>query len=104
MEIARPNPSCPIPPMPAASQTLLDTKVATATDLAAVAANHILFNSIGLGTRQRTQESSQITNEPRTAAAIGNLVSGLKHKRLTPPRNAKKGATKKGAKDLVSKK
>jgi hypothetical protein len=52
--------------------------------------------------------------EPRTLAAIGNLVSGLKRKRLAPPRKAnkggtkkgstKKGATKKGAKDVVSKK
>jgi hypothetical protein len=52
--------------------------------------------------------------EPRTVAAIGNLASGIKHKKLAPPRKANKGATKKegtqkgakkeGAKDVVSKK
>jgi hypothetical protein len=108
MESAHPNLSCPSPPMPAASPTLLDTKVAAATGLAAVATTHIPFKlpfkSIGLQTQQRTQASSQITNEPRTVAAIGSLASGLKRKRLAPPRNAKKGATKKGAKDVVSKK
>jgi hypothetical protein len=90
--------------MPEASPTLLDTKVAASTDLAAVAATHIPFKSIGLRTRQRTQLSSQITNEPRTAAAIGNFASGLKRKRLAPPRKARKGATKKGEKYVLSKK
>jgi hypothetical protein len=104
MESAHPNPSCPSRPMPAASPTLLDTKVAAATDIAAVAATNIPFESIGLRTQQRTQASSQITNEPRTAAAIGNLASWLKRKRLAPPCKAKKGATKKGEKDVVSKK
>jgi hypothetical protein len=51
MESAHPNPSRPSPPMPAA---LLDTKVAAETDLAAAAATHIPFESIGLQTRQRT--------------------------------------------------
>jgi hypothetical protein len=46
MESAHPNPSFPSPPMPAASPTLLDTKEAAETDLAAVAANHIPFKSI----------------------------------------------------------
>jgi hypothetical protein len=93
--------------MPAASPTLLDAKVAAATGLAevvAVAATHIPFESIGSRTRQRTQATSQITNEPRTAAAIGNLVSGLKRKWLAPTCKTKKGATKKGAKCVVSKK
>jgi hypothetical protein len=95
MESAHPNPSRPSPPMPAASPTLLDTKIAAATDLAAAAATHIPFESIGLQTRQRTQVPSQITNEPMTAGAIGNLASGLKHKRFAPPRKSKKGAMKK---------
>jgi hypothetical protein len=47
MESAHPNPSCPSPPMPAASPKLLDTKVAAATGIAAVAATHIPFESIG---------------------------------------------------------
>jgi hypothetical protein len=52
--------------------------------------------------------------EPRTVAAIGNLASGFKRKRLAPPHKAnkgakkkggtKKGGTKKGAKYVVSKK
>jgi hypothetical protein len=52
--------------------------------------------------------------EPRTVAAIGDLSSGIKCKRVAPPRKANKGATKKvatkkvankkGAKDVVSKK
>jgi hypothetical protein len=54
--------------------------------------------------QQRTQLFSQITNEPRTAAAIGNLASRLKRKRLAPPHKAKKGATKKGEKYVLSKK
>jgi hypothetical protein len=98
MESAHPNPSFPSPPMPAASPTLLDTKVSAEIYLAAVAATHIPFESIGLRTRQRTQVSSQITNEPRTAADIGNLASGLKRKILEPPRKAKKGATNRGEK------
>jgi hypothetical protein len=113
IESTHPNPSYPSPPMPAALLTLLNTKVAAATGLAAVPATHIPFElpfeSIGFRTRHRTQASSQITNEPRTVAAIGNLASGLKRKRLAPPRKDKKGATKKvatkkGAKDVVSKK
>jgi hypothetical protein len=55
MESAHPNPFCPSPPMPAASPTLLDTKVAAATDLLAVATTHIPlelpFESVGLRTR-----------------------------------------------------
>jgi hypothetical protein len=47
MESAHPNPSCLSPPMPAVSPTLLGTKVAAATGLAAVAATHIPFESIG---------------------------------------------------------
>jgi hypothetical protein len=43
MESAHPNSSCPSPPMPVASPTFLDTKVAAATGLAAVAATHITF-------------------------------------------------------------
>jgi hypothetical protein len=54
--------------------------------------------------QQRTQVPSWITNKPMTAAAIVNLASGLKSKRHAPPRKAKKGATKKGAKYVVSKK
>jgi hypothetical protein len=52
--------------------------------------------------------------EPRAIAAIGDLSSGIKCKRVAPPRKADKGATKKGAtrkgankkgaKDVVSKK
>jgi hypothetical protein len=104
--------------MPAASPTLLDTKVAAATGLVAVATTHIPlelpFESVGLRMRQRSQASSQITMEPRTVAAIGDLSSGIKRKKLAPPRKANKGATKKeatkkgakkkGAKDVVSKK
>jgi hypothetical protein len=104
MESAHPNPSHSSPPMPAASPTLLATEIAAVTNLGAAAATHIHFESIGLQTRQRTQFPSQITNEPMTAAAIGNLASGLKRKRLAPPRKAKKGATKKGGKDVASKK
>jgi hypothetical protein len=86
MESVHPNPSWHSTSMPAASPTLLDTKVASATNIAAVTATHIPFESIGLRTHQRTQVSSQITNEPRTNAAIGNLVSGLKCNRRAPPR------------------
>jgi hypothetical protein len=104
MESAHPNPSCPSPPTPVESPTLLDTKVAAATDVAAVAAaaTHIRFEYIGFRMRQRTQVPSQIT--PRTASLIGNLASGLKRKRFAPPHKAKKGATKKGGKYVVSKK
>jgi hypothetical protein len=35
--------------------------------------------------------------EPMTVAAIGDLSSGIKWKRVAPPRKANKGATKKGA-------
>jgi hypothetical protein len=52
MESAHPNPCCPSPTMPAASPTFLDTKVAAATDLLAVATIHIPlelpFESVGL--------------------------------------------------------
>jgi hypothetical protein len=89
MESAHPNPSCPSPPMPVASPTLLDTKVAAATGLAAVGTTHVPFElpfeSIGLRAQQITLASSQIIMEPRTVAAIGNLASGLKRKRLAPP-------------------
>jgi hypothetical protein len=118
MESAHPNPFCPSPPMPAASHTLLETKVAAATDLLAVDTTHIplelTFESVGLRTRQRSQASSEIAIEPRTIAAIGDLLSGIKCKRVAPPRKANKGATKKvatrkgankkGEKDVVSKK
>jgi hypothetical protein len=118
MESAHPNPIRHIPPMPAASPTLLDTKVAAATDLLAVATTRIPlelpFGYVGLRTQQRSQASSQIAMEPRTVAAIGDLSSGIKRKRLSPPRKAnkgamkkvatKKGSKKKGTKDVVSKK
>jgi hypothetical protein len=108
MESTHPNPFCPSPPIPA----LLDTKVAAVTDLLTVATNHIplelTFESVGLRTRQRSQASSQIAMEPRTVAAIGDLSSGINCKRVVPHRKAKvatkKGANKKGAKDVVSKK
>jgi hypothetical protein len=118
MESAHPNPIHPSPPMHAASPTLLDTKVAAATGLVAVSTTRIPlelpFKSVGLRTRQRSQASSQITMEPRTVAEIGDLSSGIKRKRLSPPHKdnkgatkkvaTKKGAKKKGAKDVVSKK
>jgi hypothetical protein len=118
MKSAHPNPSRPSPPMSEASPPLLDTKLAAGTGLAAVATTHkhleLPFESIGLQTRQRSQASAQITMEPRNVAVIGNLASGIKRKRLAPPRKAnkgatkkgatKKGATKKGTKDVVSKK
>jgi hypothetical protein len=90
MESAHPNSSCPSPPMSAVSPTFLDTKVSASTDRAAVADTHIPFVSTVLRTQHRRQVSSQITNEPRTAAAIGNLMSGLKGKSLAPPHKAKK--------------
>jgi hypothetical protein len=104
--------------MPAASPTLLDTKLSAAIDLLEVATTHIPlelpFKSVGLRTRQQSQASSHIAMEPRTVAAISDLSSGIKRKRLAPPRKAnngatnklatKKGAKKKGAKDVVSKK
>jgi hypothetical protein len=118
MESAYPNHFFPSPPMPAASHTLLDTKVAAATNLLAVATTHkpleLPFESAGLRTRQRSQASSKIAMEPQTIAVIGDLSSGIKCKRVAPPRKANKGATKKvatrkgsnikGAKDVVSKK
>jgi hypothetical protein len=62
MESAHPNPFCPSPLMPAASPTLLDTKIAAATDLLALATTHIPlelpFKSVGLRTPQRSQASS----------------------------------------------
>jgi hypothetical protein len=101
MESDHPNPIRPSPPMPSASPTFLDTKVAAATGLVAVATTHIPLElpleSVGLQTRQRSQASSQIKMEPRTVAVIGDLSSGIKCKRLAPPRKANKGATKKGA-------
>jgi hypothetical protein len=104
--------------MPVASTTWLDTKVAAATDLLAVANTHIPlelpFESVGLRTRQRSQASSEIAMEPRTVAAIGDLSSGIKCKRVAPPCKANKvatnkvatsnGANKNGEKDVVSKK
>jgi hypothetical protein len=52
MESAHPNPIRLSPPVPVASPTLLDTKVAAATDLLAVATTHISlelpFESVGL--------------------------------------------------------
>jgi hypothetical protein len=103
--------------MPAASHTLMDMKVASATNLLAVATTHIPlelpFESVGLRTRQRSQASSEIDTEPQTIAAIGDLSAGIKCKRVVPPHKAKKRATKKGAtrkgsnkkgaKDVVSK-
>jgi hypothetical protein len=117
MESAHPNPFCPSPTMPAASHTLLDTKVAAATNIFAVATAHIPlelpFESVGLRTRHRSQASSEIAMEPRTIAEIGDLSSGIKYKRVVPPHKAnkgamkkvstRKGANKKGAKDVVSK-
>jgi hypothetical protein len=107
-----------IPPMPAASHTSTDTKVAAATNLLALATTliplELPFESVGLRTRQRSQSSSDIATEPRTIAAIGDLSAGIKCKRVALPRKAKKGATKKvatrkgankkGAKDVVNKK
>jgi hypothetical protein len=43
MERAHPNPIHPSPSMPAASPTLLDTKVAAETGVAAVATTHLPF-------------------------------------------------------------
>jgi hypothetical protein len=90
MESAHQNQFCPSPPMPAASPTLLDTKESAATDILAVAITHIplelTFESVGLRTRQRSQASSEIAMEPITVAAIGDLSSGIKCKRVAPPR------------------
>jgi hypothetical protein len=101
MESAHPNSFCPSPPMPAASHT-------THIPL------ELPFESVGLRTRQRSHASSEIAMEPQTIAAIGHLSTGIKCKRVAPPRKANKGATKKvattrgankkGAKDVVSKK
>jgi hypothetical protein len=118
MESAHPNQFCTSPPVPAASHTLMDTKVAAATNILAVATNHIPlelpFESVGLRTRQRSQASSEIAMEPQTIAAIGDLSAGIKCKRVATPRKAnkgdkkkaatRKGASKKGAKYVVSKK
>jgi hypothetical protein len=72
------------------------------------------FESVGLRTRQRSHASSEIAMEPHNIAAIGDLSTGIKCKRVAPPRKANKGVTKKaattrgtskkGAKDVVSKK
>jgi hypothetical protein len=100
-ESAHPTQLCPSPPMPAASHTLTDTKVAAATNLLAVATTHIPlelpFESVGLRTRQQSQSSSEIATEPQTIAAIGDLSEGIDCKRVALPRKANKGATKKGA-------
>jgi hypothetical protein len=100
MESAHPNSFFPSPPMPAASHT-------THTPL------ELPFESVGLRTRHRSHVSSEIAMEPQTIAAIGDLSTGIKCKRVAPPRKASKGATKKvattrgankkGAKDVVSK-
>jgi hypothetical protein len=104
--------------MPAPSHTSTDMKVAAATNLLAVYTTliplELPFESVGLRTRQRSQPSSDITTEPLTVAAIGDLLAGIKSKRVAFPRKANKGptkkeatmkgATKKGAKDVVSKK
>jgi hypothetical protein len=101
MESAHPNSFCCSPPMPAALPT-----------------SHIPlelpFESVGLRTRQRSYVSSEISMEPQTIAVIGDLSTGIKCKRVAPPRKANKGATKKaattrgankkGAKDVVSRK
>jgi hypothetical protein len=103
--------------MPAVSHTLLDTKLAAATNLLAVPTTNIPlelpFEYVGLRTRQQSQASSEIAMAPQTIAAIGDFSSGIKCKRVAPPRKANKGATKKvatrkgankkGAKDVVSK-
>jgi hypothetical protein len=117
-ESAHPSQFRSSPPMPAASHKLTDTKVAAATNLLAVATTliplELPFESVGLQMRQRSQASSDIATEPRTIAAIGDLLAGIKCKRVALPRKANKGATKKvatrkgankkGAQDVVSKK
>jgi hypothetical protein len=117
-ESAHPSQFRPSPPMPAASHTSTDTKVAAATNRLAVATTliplELPFESVGLRTRQRSQSSSYIATEPRTIAVIGDLSAGIKCKRIAIPRKANKGATKKvstrkgankkGAKDVLSKK
>jgi hypothetical protein len=84
MESVHPNSFCRSPPMPAASPT-----------------SHIPlelpFESVGLRTRQRSHASSEIAMEPQTIAAIGDLSTGIKCKRVAPPLKANKGATKKAA-------
>jgi hypothetical protein len=104
--------------MPAASHILTDPKVVAATNLLAVDTTLIPvefpFESVGLRTRQRSQPSSDIATEHLTVAAIGDLSAGIKIKRVAFPRKANKGPTKKldtmkgankkGAKDVVSKK
>jgi hypothetical protein len=104
--------------MPAASHTLTDTKVAAVTNLLAVDTTLIPvefpFESVGLRTRHQSQPSSDIATEPLTVAAIGDLSTGIKIKRVAFPRKANKGPTKKvatmkgankkGAKDVASKK
>jgi hypothetical protein len=117
-ESAHPSRFHPIPPMPAASHTLTDTKVAATTNLLAVDTTvlpvELPFESVGLRTRQRSQPSSDVATEPLTVAAIGDLAAGIKSKRVAFPRKVNKGATKKvatmkgakkkGATDVVSKK
>jgi hypothetical protein len=112
-ESAHPSQFRPSHPMPAASHTSTDTKVAAATNLLAAATSliplELPFESVGLRTRQRSKSSSDIATEPRTIAAIGGISAGIKCKRVALPRKANKGATrkganKKGAKYVVSKK
>jgi hypothetical protein len=73
-ESAHPNQFCPSPPMPAASHTSTDTKVAAATNLLEVSTTliplELPFESVGLRTQQQSQSSSDIATEPQTIAAI----------------------------------
>jgi hypothetical protein len=117
-ESAHPSRFHPSPPMSAASHTLTETKVASATNILVVDTTlipvELPIESVGLRTRQRSQPSSDVATEPLTVATIGDLSAGIKIKRVAFPRKANKGATKKvatmkgankkGAKDVVSKK
>jgi hypothetical protein len=101
MESVHPNSFCRSPPMPAASHT-------THIPL------ELPFESVGLRTPHISHASSEIAMEPQTIAAIGDLSTGIKFKRVAPPCKANKGVTKKaattrgvnkkGAKYVVSKK
>jgi hypothetical protein len=115
---AHPSRFHPIPPMPAASHTSMDMKVAAATNLLAVDTTlkplELPFEYVGLRTRHRSQPSSDIAMDPLTVAEIGDLLAGIKSKRVAFPHKDNKGPTKriatmkgsnkKGAKDVVSKK
>jgi hypothetical protein len=117
-ESAHPSRFHPSPPMHAASHTSTDTKIAAATNILAVDTTliplELPFESVGLRTRQRSQPSSDIATEPLTVEAIGDLLAGIKSKRVAFPRKANKGPTKKvstmkgadkkGAHDVVSRK